>query len=171
MKRFKKVPSIVALLFEYSERLIEGVVIALVWANTDYASLHNFLHWSPFGEQSFLNFHFLINEILMVFFFGIATKEITQACLPGGALNPIKKAVNPLLGTFGGVIGPVCVYFLFVRITGNNALARGWAIPTATDIALAWLVARLVFGEGHPAISFLLLLAIADDGIGLAIIA
>ncbi|MBI1810415.1 MAG: Na+/H+ antiporter NhaA, partial [Nitrospirae bacterium] len=38
-------------------------------------------------------------------------------------------------------------------------------------IALAWLVARLVFGEGHPAISFLLLLAIADDGIGLAIIA
>ncbi len=175
VKRLKKVSSIVALLFEYSERLIEGVLIALVWANTDYISLDHFLHKSPFGslfgEHNFLNFHFLINEIFMVFFFGMATQEITQACLPGGALNPMKKAMNPLLSTFGGVVGPICVYLLFVRITGNSALTRGWAVPTATDIALAWLVARAAFGEGHPAISFLLLLAIADDGIGLAIIA
>ena len=48
---------------------------------------------------------------------------------------------------------------------------RGWGIPTATDIALAWLVARAVFGPGHPAINFLLLLAVADDAIGLVIIA
>lgn len=171
MNRLKRILSISSLLFNYSERLIEGVVIALIWANTDYASLNHFLHWSPFGEHNPINFHFFINEIFMVFFFGIATKEITQACLPGGALNPIKKAINPLLATLGGVIGPVCVYFLFVSITGNNSLWRGWGIPTATDIALAWLVARFVFSEGHPAISFLLLLAIVDDGIGLAIIA
>jgi NhaA family Na+:H+ antiporter len=44
-------------------------------------------------------------------------------------------------------------------------------VPTATDIALAWLVARTVFGRGHPAIDFLLLLAVADDAIGLVIIA
>ena len=42
---------------------------------------------------------------------------------------------------------------------------------TATDIALAWLVARAVFGKGHPAVDFLLLLAVADDAIGLVIIA
>jgi NhaA family Na+:H+ antiporter len=47
----------------------------------------------------------------------------------------------------------------------------GWGIPTATDIALAWLVARTVFGKGHPAVAFLLLLAVADDAIGLVIIA
>jgi NhaA family Na+:H+ antiporter len=51
------------------------------------------------------------------------------------------------------------------------ALRRGWGVPTATDIALAWLVARAVFGHGHPAIDFLLLLAVADDAIGLGIIA
>ena len=50
-------------------------------------------------------------------------------------------------------------------------VANGWGIPTATDIALAWLVARVVFGRGHSAVSFLLLLAVADDGIGLGIIA
>ena len=40
---------------------------------------------------------------------------------------------------------------------GDASLSKGWGIPTATDIALAWLVARAVFGKGHPAIDFLLL--------------
>jgi hypothetical protein len=53
---------------------------------------------------------------------------------------------------------------------GHADLARGWGIPTATDIALVWLTARLIFGAGHPVIAFLLL-AIADDAIGLVIIA
>ena len=42
---------------------------------------------------------------------------------------------------------------------------------TATDIVLAWLVARMVFGDGHPAIDYLLLLAVGDDAIGMGIIA
>src|SRR5690606_1784890 len=111
------------------------------------------------------------NDIFMALFFGLAAKEIVEAAMPGGALNPVKKAINPLLGTIGGVLGPVGVYFLFVFLTGNQDIARGWGIPTATDIALAWLVARVVFGVGHPAVSFLLLLAVADDAIGLGIIA
>jgi NhaA family Na+:H+ antiporter len=52
-----------------------------------------------------------------------------------------------------------------------GTLGRGWAIPCATDIAFSYLVARLVFGSGHPAIAFLLLLAIADDAAGLVILA
>jgi NhaA family Na+:H+ antiporter len=107
----------------------------------------------------------------MALFFGLAAKEITEACLPGGALNPPKKAINPLLGTVGGVVGPIAVYFAWVAFTGDATIAGGWGIPTATDIALAWLVARMVFGGSHPAVSFLLLLAVADDGIGLGIIA
>lgn len=123
------------------------------------------------GWEHFLTLHFLVNDLFMVVFFGIAAKEITESCLPGGALNPLKNAINPLLGTIGGVVGPVGAYFLLNGMIGDPAWSNGWGIPTATDIALAWLVARLVFGVGHPAISFLLLLAIADDGIGLAIIA
>ena len=121
--------------------------------------------------RHYASLHFIINDIFMVIFFGIAAKEITEACLPGGALNPPQKAVNPLLGTLGGVFGPVGTYFLLNAIMGEPEWSKGWGIPTATDIALAWLVARLVFGKGHPAISFLLLLAVADDGIGLGIIA
>jgi NhaA family Na+:H+ antiporter len=68
-------------------------------------------------------------------------------------------------------LGPIAVYFGLNALIGQPAWANGWGIPTATDIALAWLVAKLIFGKGHPAISFLLLLAVADDAIGLGIIA
>lgn len=156
------------LLREFSIPLIAGVLVALAWANWAPHSYHDFIH-HEFLEG--INFHFFVNDIFMVFFFAIAAVEITQSVLPGGDLNPIKKAINPLFATLGGVLGPVAVYFLLNAMIGAPEYANGWGIPTATDIALAWLVARFVFGERHPAVSFLLLLAIADDAIGLVIIA
>jgi NhaA family Na+:H+ antiporter len=167
--------SIVDTLQEYSIPLIAGVVAALVWANLDLPSYEAVIYGAPLGHDGFLGeagtLHFLVNDVFMALFFGIAAKEIVEACLPGGALNPIRRAINPLLGTLGGVLGPICVYFLYVALSGDAAIRNGWGIPTATDIALAWLVARVAFGEGHPAVSFLLLLAVADDAIGLGIIA
>ncbi len=130
-----------------------------------------------YGWAYYITLHFLINDIFMVLFFGIAAKEIVEAVLPGGPLNPPSKAINPLLATLGGVLGPVGVFFALNYMMGKPGMdpatewGKGWGIPTATDIALAWLVARMIFGNGHPAISFLLLLAVADDAIGLGIIA
>lgn len=156
------------MLREFSIPLITGIVVALVWSNFFPDSYHHFDHDPIIGP---LSFHFLTNDIFMVLFFGIAAAEITQSCLPGGDLHPLHKAINPLFATVGGVVGPVFVYLFLNAIFGNPSLNRGWGIPTATDIALAWLVAKIVFGARHPAIFFLLLLAIADDAIGLAIIA
>ena len=193
----------IAFLQQYSIPLILGVVVGLVWANLDFDSYYRIVEfdfWNfgkgPFlddGEHHDLNdfyvfgkhvtFHFLINEIFMVFFFGIAAKEITESILPGGALNPLPKAINPIMGTLGGVFGPVGLFILLAVIFygGSDDLGRmmfpaegvlgGWAIPTATDIALAWLIARVIFGARHAAVNFLLLLAVADDAIGLVIIA
>ena len=174
--------STMALLQEFSIPLLVGVVLALVWANVGFVSYDHFVNWAPLviGGHD-ISFHFVINDIFMAVFFGIATKEITEACLPGGALNPPRKAINPLLGTLGGVLGPALAYIGYCMAIGDTmdfsdkaglgSIANGWGIPTATDIALAWLVARLCFGNKHPAVSFLLLLAVADDGIGLGIIA
>ncbi len=156
------------ILREFSIPLLGGVVLALLWANIEPQSYDFFLHSHFLGP---LSFHFLTNDIFMVFFFGIAAVEITQSFLPGGDLYPVKKSVNPLLATLGGVAGPAFVYLALNHVIGTAELQRGWGIPTATDIAFAWLVARLIFGNNHPAISFLLLLAVVDDGIGLAIIA
>lgn len=156
------------LLREFSIPLISGVVIGLIWANVSPDTYH---HINESKWLWGLDFHFLINDIFMVFFFAMAAIEITKSFLPGGNLNPVRKAINPIMSTFGGVIGPAIVYITLNYFIGSSALANGWGIPTATDIALAWLLARFIFGAGHPAVSFLLLLAIADDGIGLLIIA
>ena len=169
------------LLQRFSIPLIIGVIAGLVFANIDAHAYHVMVDYHIFGDDTEIfgkavTVHFLVNEIFMVFFFGIATKEITQSVLPGGSLNPIPKAINPLMGTLGGVFGPAGMFLLlaWVFYGGGDDLgtvANGWGIPTATDIALAWLVARIVFGASHPAVSFLLLLAVADDAIGLGIIA
>ncbi|WP_224960218.1 Na+/H+ antiporter NhaA [Geomonas subterranea] len=157
-----------SLLREFSVPLAAGVIAALVWANLAPGQYHHFLH-DPLLAG--LSIHFVTNDLFMAFFFGIAAVEITQSCLPGGDLHPLRRAVNPLLATVGGILGPVVLYLLLNAAFGTPALNRGWGIPTATDIALAWLAARFIFGKGHPAISFLLLLAIADDAVGLVIIA
>ena len=72
------------------------------------------------------------------------------------------------------MFGPIAVYLGLAWILGSDtydAVANGWAVPTATDIAFSYLVGRIVFGAGHPAVRFLLLLAIADDAAGLIILA
>ncbi len=168
------------LLSEFSIPLIAGVFVAIALANLAPEYYHHAVEWAPLGHVEVLGheltLHFIVNDLFMVLFFGVAAKEITEACLPGGSLNPLSKALNPLLATAGGVLGPVGVFFLGHLLLGGDATLgdgawRGWGIPTATDIALAWVVARACFGRGHPAIDFLLLLAIADDAVGLGIIA
>lgn len=155
-------------LFENSGFLIVGTITALLWASFEAESYHHFMHAELAPH---ITFHFIVNDILMVFFFGIAMKEIWEALLPGGALSSPKKAATPLLATAGGVIGPASLFVGLAIWFGAREALRGWAVPCATDIAFSYLVARIVFGKGHPAIPFLLLLAIADDAVGLIILA
>lgn len=184
----------------YSLLLIFGSLIALVWANTNPHSYHHFVetpiwfndlvgvdysYWTKLygdGYEKYevgditkvLTVHYLVNDILMAFFFGIAAKEVWEAIiLENGSLRG-KKAATPLFATAGGMIGPIAVYLGLAMFLGSDtydAVANGWAIPTATDIAFSYLIGRLVFGAGHPAVRFLLLLAIADDATGLIILA
>ena len=171
----------VRFLLENSLILIFGAVAALIWANLSEDSYHHFQHlelfhssWigHPHGAERVFSLHFLVNDVLMALFFAIAGKEVWEATLPGGPLNNPRQAVAPLFATVGGMVGPAGVYLLGALTVGQlDTLSNGWAIPCATDIAFSYMVARLVFGAGHPAIPFLLLLAIADDALGLVIIA
>jgi NhaA family Na+:H+ antiporter len=141
--------------------LVAGTVAGLVWANVAHASYERFAH----------AVHFAVNDIGMVFFFALATKEIVEATLPGGALASPREAAVPVLAAAGGMIGPASIYATLVWLNQRPDLASGWAIPCATDIAFSYMAAKLIFPRSHPAIPFLLLLAIADDALGLILLA
>ena len=161
--------------------LIFGALSALIWANIHYDSYHHIVDFvildhSPVGHlhdgHRTLTVHYLVNDVLMALFFAMAGKEVWEAvALKDGSLRG-KKAMTPLIATAGGMIGPVAIYLVGAFLLGKFAiLANGWAIPTATDIAFSYLVGRIIFGARHPAVGFLLLLAIADDATGLIILA
>jgi NhaA family Na+:H+ antiporter len=147
--------------FGKSQLLIGGTVAALVWANI---SPHTY---EPFEHA----LHFWINDIGMVFFFAIAAKEVFEATLPDGPLSSIRTAGLPLLAAAGGMIGPAATFLFLAWRWGTPELLGGWAIPCATDIAFSALIARVIFGPRHPAVPFLLMLAIADDAMGLIVLA
>lgn len=185
---------------DYSILLLVGAAVALVWANVDPHGYHHFvefplwfnswigtdiagwtasygeaaLHYEVADVEKVVTFHYLVNDILMALFFAMAAKEVWEAViLKNGSLRG-RKAASPLIATAGGMLGPVVVYLGLAMLLGSDtfdAVARGWAVPTATDIAFSYLVGRVVFGAGHPAVRFLLLLAIADDAGGLIILA
>ena len=102
-----------------------------------------------------------INDGLMAVFFLLVGLEVKREALEG-RLSDLSQVVLPLLAAAGGMIVPAVVY---VAINWGNPMAlKGWAIPTATDIAFALAVLSLL-GPRIP-ISlklFLLTLAIADD--------
>ncbi|KRB56604.1 sodium:proton antiporter [Rhizobium sp. Root708] len=171
---------------EYSLLLIIGAVCALAWANLSPVSYHALIEF-PIWQNAYIGdlqrapagtaarvvtVHFLVNDVLMALFFALAGKEVWEAvALRNGALRG-KKALTPLFATAGGMLGPIIIYLTGVAAVGQmNQLAGGWAIPTATDIAFSYLVGRAIFGARHPAVTFLLLLAIADDAAGLLILA
>ena len=141
--------------------LLIGAVVALAWANVapeGYARVSHALH-------------FAVNDIGMVFFFALAMKEVVEAMVPGGPLSSVRAGGLPILAAIGGMAGPAGMYLLLIAQLGLPELESGWAIPCATDIAFSYLVARIIFPANHPAIPFLLLLAIADDALGLIVLA
>ncbi len=173
---------------DFSLLLLSGAIIALIWCNIapeHYTRIiDGVLFNNPYvGKAVYtdtgevvrkLTFHYLVNDILMAFFFAIAGKEVWEAiALKNGSLRG-KKAMTPLIAAAGGMVAPVTIYLGLALVFGSdtyNAVANGWAVPTATDIAFSFLIGRMIFGRGHPAVKFLLLLAIADDAAGLLIIA
>ncbi len=148
-------------LFDHSLLLVFGTVAALIWANLAEDSYRRFAE----------SWHFAVNDIGMVFFFALATKEVFEATLPKGALSSPRQSAVPLIAAVGGMLAPALIYLTLTHVLRESSLYRGWAIPCATDIAFSYMAARLIFSSHDAAIPFLLLLAIADDALGLVILA
>ena len=154
--------------------LLFAAIIALFISNSQLAStyydiLNSYLAIG-FGEFKLkLSVLHWINDVLMAIFFFLVSLEIKREFIQGELSNP-KQAMLPIIAAVGGMLVPALIY---VAINyGNSITLRGWAIPSATDIAFSLGVLSLL-GKRVP-ISlkvFLTALAIIDDLGAIVIIA
>jgi Na+:H+ antiporter, NhaA family len=153
--------------------LLFAAAMALAWANSPAAHAYELLWELPLSIDLFdfggvLTPHFLINDGLMTLFFLVVGMEIRREMHEGALSNP-RQAMLPVAAAIGGVLVPALIY---TAMNGDPARLRGWAVPTATDIAFAVGVLALL-GRGIPGNVriFLLALAIIDDIVAVLIIA
>ncbi|KGN38070.1 Na+/H+ antiporter NhaA [Knoellia subterranea] len=154
--------------------LLLAAVVALVWANSPWRESYSTLRDTHVGYEPWhldLSLgHWAADGLLAIFFF-VAGLEVKREFLVGDLRTPAKAAV-PVVAAACGVAVPALVFAGTVLVAGDSAGLRGWAIPTATDIAFA-LAVLAVIGSHLPSglRSFLLTLAVVDDLIAITIIA
>jgi Na+:H+ antiporter, NhaA family len=153
--------------------LLAAAMAALLWANSPWADAYEAFWHAPIriGLGTWLieqPLHFWINDGLMTIFFLVVGLEIRRE-LHDGALSSPRLAALPVAAALGGIFVPALLYLV---ISSEPGLRRGWAIPTATDIAFAVGVLAIL-GPRIPAAlrALLLALAIVDDIAAILVIA
>ncbi|MEJ1179060.1 MULTISPECIES: Na+/H+ antiporter NhaA [unclassified Pseudarthrobacter] len=152
--------------------LVAAAVIALIWANSpasdSYFALRDFrIGFEPWHLELSLG-AWAADGLLAIFFFlvGLELKREFVA----GDLRQFSKSVVPIAAAVGGVAVPAIIYAL-INLSSPGTL-RGWAIPTATDIAFAVAVLAIIGSHLPSALRiFLLTLAVVDDLLAISIIA
>ena len=146
--------------------LLFAAALALMLSNSIFSdnyfnllNVHLFIGIKNFGLD--LSLIHWINDALMAIFFFVVSLEIKREFLQGELSNP-KKALLPIFGAIGGMLVPALVY-IFINIKTGDSL-RGWAIPSATDIAFSIGVLSLLGSRVPFSLKvFLTALAIIDD--------
>lgn len=145
--------------------LIVAAALALAFANSPWQGAYEAFRHFELGKPV----EWWINDVLMAVFFLVVALEIKREAL-SGQLSNRAQLLLPLLCAAAGVIVPALIFIACNR--GDAAALRGWAVPTATDIAFALGVLALL-GSRVPTGMKLLLstIAVADDLIAILIIA
>jgi NhaA family Na+:H+ antiporter len=153
--------------------LLGATVVALVWANSAASSSYDELRDTVVGPAA-LHLDLTLGQwaadgLLAVFFF-VAGLELKREMVAGDLRDP-RRAALPVAAAVGGMVAPALLY-LAVNIGGAPGAMRGWAVPTATDIAFALAVLAVISSHLPSALrTFLLTLAVVDDLLAITIIA
>ncbi|WP_454172564.1 Na+/H+ antiporter NhaA [Microbacterium maritypicum] len=153
--------------------LLAATFAALILANSPAASWYESVRDFTFGIPELhleLSIGAWAADGLLAIFFFVVGLELKEEFVAGRLRDP-RRAALPIAAAVGGVVVPALIFVLINAGSGADAL-RGWAIPTATDIAFAVAVIAVVGKFLPPALRvFLLTLAIIDDLIAITIIA
>ncbi|WP_262379935.1 Na+/H+ antiporter NhaA [Nonomuraea sp. PA05] len=145
--------------------MLVAAVVALIWANVSMDGYEALRH-ATLGPMEL--YQWVQHGLLTIFFF-VAGLEVKEEFVHGELSNP-RKAALPIIASLAGMVLPAVV-FLLVSWGAEDA-AKGWAIPTATDIAFALAVLAVTAGAMPAALrAFLLTCAVVDDLGAIAVIA
>jgi NhaA family Na+:H+ antiporter len=137
-----------------------GGLIALVWANlapdSYFATAHGLTFW--------------INDVAMALFFAVIAQEVYEEVMPGGALHKWRRWMLPIVAAAGSIAGAALVYLAYVNWRYELVLTDGWPVATAIDVAVVYVLVRSLF-KRHPAVPFVLVVALAANVVGLAVVA
>ena len=151
--------------------LIVGAAIAMVWANSPWSGSYFDLGKMTVGPGSAhldLSLATWAGDGLLAIFFFVAGLELKREFVAGELRDP-RRAALPVAAAVGGMVLPA---LLFVAINAGEGTARGWAIPTATDIAFAVAVLAVISSHLPSGLrTFLLTLAVVDDLLAIIVIA
>ncbi len=145
--------------------LLFAAALALVWANSPWASSYRQLWHTAMGIRigSFAferSLEWCVNDGLMVIFFFVVGLEIRRE-IHHGELSEWRRAALPAAAALGGMLAPAALYLAFA---GGPTTRSGWGVPMATDIAFAVGILTLLGKRVPPALRVLLLaLAVIDD--------
>ncbi|WP_330476073.1 Na+/H+ antiporter NhaA [Terrabacter sp. C0L_2] len=161
--------------------LLLAAVVALVWANSPWRDGYAALRDTVVGPSALhldLSLGTWAADGLLAVFFLVAGIELKREFVAGD-LSDRRKAALPIAAAVCGVVLPALLFVVTATLVSQggsggelSGILRGWAIPTATDIAFA-LAVLAVIGTHLPSAlrSFLLTLAVVDDLIAITIIA
>ena len=155
--------------------LLAAATIALVWANSPWAASYKALTVLHVGTDD-LGLHLNLTlsawaaDGLLAIFFFVVGLELKREFVAGDLRDP-RRAALPIAAAIGGMVVPALIFAAFTAGAGAEA-TRGWAIPTATDIAFAVAVLAVISTHLPAALrTFLLTLAVVDDLLAITIIA
>jgi NhaA family Na+:H+ antiporter len=143
----------------------------MLWANSPWSAAYAALRDWSVGPHA-LDLHLSLGEwaadgLLAIFFF-VAGLELKRELVAGELSDP-RRAVLPVAAAVGGMILPALI---FLAVNAGHGTERGWAIPTATDIAFALAVLAVISSHLPSALrTFLLTVAVVDDLLGITVIA
>lgn len=162
--------------------LLVGALLGTLHANLDPASYYDLIETRLGGlelpdllspTRAPLTPFWLVGEALMALFAFYLAKELWEAHrLERGPLRGM-RATLPLLATLGGMAGAALIWLALGQTVGHADMApsaTGWLVPLGSEVLLAWVAGRAVFGAGHPALHLLLLIGIGSNLAGLALL-
>ena len=153
--------------------LLVGTIVALVWANSPASDSYEELRDYRVGPAALhldLTLGTWAADGLLAIFFFVVGLELKREFVAGDLKEP-QRAALPILAAVGGMVVPALIFLAVNATTGDGAL-KGWAIPTATDIAFALAVLAVISTHLPTGLrTFLLTLAVVDDLFAVTIIA